>query len=350
MAGNQSRFPHSALRPMIVRGMTCAVALTLSLAAVSVRAQGVAAQEAADLSGSWVSPATNDVLERDEGPFTDDFVGMPLNAAGKALAASYSADMLAEPERVCQLYDQWHYSNSVFNLRIWPVTGGPTGAIQAWRLQATEDNGGMTIWMDGRSPPSEYANHLRGAFTTGYWKGDMLIATTTGMKRAPARDNGAFHSDESTMISTFIPHDDMLTIVYVLHDPVYMTAPYVYSRAYDRSVTRPIATKYPPCIVNFEGTAEGTVPYFPPGKNPLMTQMMQFFHVPEYASAGGADTMYPEFRNRLKAQYLALYSTFPKKCTQYCTNFRFQQAVGNLPQPVEGAAPKSGRRRAKSGS
>ncbi|HTV80711.1 MAG TPA: hypothetical protein VMF03_20840 [Steroidobacteraceae bacterium] len=335
---------------MIVRTMTLAVALTLCSAALSVRAQVVTAQEAADLSGSWDSPATNDVLERDEGPFTDDFVGMPLNAAGRALAASYSADMLAEPERVCQLYDQWHYSNSVFNLRIWPVTGGPTGTIQAWKLQPTEDNGGMTIWMDGRSPPSEYADHLRGAFTTGHWKGDMLIAVTTGMKRAPARDNGAFHSDESIMTSTFIPHDDMLTIVYVLHDPVYMTAPYVYSRTYVRSVTRPIATQYPPCIVNFEGTSEGTVPFFPPGKNPLMTQMMEFFHVPEYASAGGADTMYPEFRDRLKAQYLKLYPTFPKKCTQYCTNFRFQQAVGNLPQPVEGPAAKPGRRGAKSGS
>jgi len=352
MASNQSRFraAHGAARPMIVRTMTLAVALTLCSAALSVRAQVVTAQEAADLSGSWDSPATNDVLERDEGPFTDDFVGMPLNAAGRALAASYSADMLAEPERVCQLYDQWHYSNSVFNLRIWPVTGGPTGTIQAWKLQPTEDNGGMTIWMDGRSPPSQYADHLRGAFTTGHWKGDMLIAVTTGMKRAPARDNGAFHSDESIMTSTFIPHDDMLTIVYVLHDPVYMTAPYVYSRTYVRSVTRPIATQYPPCIVNFEGTSEGTVPFFPPGKNPLMTQMMEFFHVPEYASAGGADTMYPEFRDRLKAQYLKLYPTFPKKCTQYCTNFRFQQAVGNLPQPVEGPAAKPGRRGAKSGS
>src|SRR6185437_8704387 len=111
MASNQSRFQtarsaRSAARRMVVRAMSCAIVLTLASAALSVRAQVVTSPEVADLSGSWVSPATNDVLERDEGPFTDDFVGMPLNAAGKALAQSYSADMLAEPERVCQLYDQ----------------------------------------------------------------------------------------------------------------------------------------------------------------------------------------------------------------------------------------------------
>jgi hypothetical protein len=347
MTSDQSRFraAHSAVRATLVRGTTFAIALMLAAAALSVRAQVRPAPQVADLSGSWISPATNDVLERDEGPFTDDFVGMPLNAAGRALAQSYSADMLAEPERVCQLYDQWHYSNSVFNIRIWPITGGSTGDILAWKVQPTEDNGAMTIWMDGRSPPSPYADHSRGAFTTGHWKGDMLIAYTTGMKRAPARDNGAFHSDESTMMSTFIPHDDMLTVVYVLHDPVYMTQPYVYSRAYDRSVERPVGTSFPPCIVNYEGTPEGAVPFFLPGKNDLLSQMMDFFHVPEYASEGGAETMYPEFRDRLKAQYLKLYPTFPKKCTQYCTNFRFQQPVGNLPQPPKAAAAGSKRRK-----
>jgi len=116
-----------------------------------------------------------------------------------------------------------------------------------------------------------------------------------------------------------------------------MTQPYVYSRTYDRSVERPVATNFPPCIVNYEGTPEGAVPFYLPGKNPLLTQMMDLFHVPEYASEGGAETMYPQFRDRLKAQYLKLYPTFPKKCTQYCTNFRFQQAVGNLPQPPKSA-------------
>ena len=327
----------SALTAMM-RVMTFGIGLTLASAALCAQAQIVVSPEVADLSGSWISPSTNDVLERDEGPFTSDWVGMPLNAAGQALAESYAAGMLAEPERVCQLYGQWHMANSVFNLRIWPMEGGPTGQILAWKVQPTEDNGGLTIWMDGRAQPSKYAEQSRGAFTTGHWKGDMLIAYTTHMKMAPARDNGAFYSDRATMTSTFIPHgDNMLTVVYILHDPVYFTQPYIYSREYNRSVARPVNTNFPPCIVNYEGVAEGVVPFYQPASNPLIDQPMQVFHIPVYASEGGAATMYPEFRNRVRADYLKRYPSFPNKCTQYCNNSLFQ---GLIPPRPPAAAPR----------
>jgi hypothetical protein len=341
MVSNPSRLraAHSAARGMIMHGMAFVVAFVFASVALLVRPQAVVAQES-DLSGSWVSPATNNVLEVYEGPFTDDWTGMPLSAAGRALAQSWSAGMLAEPERVCQLYGQWKYMTFPFEVRIWPVEAGPTDRIVAWKLNKTEDQGGMTIWMDGRSPPSKYLDYPRGAFTTGHWRGGTLIAQTTHLKMAPARNNGAYYSDRATLTSTFIPHGDSLVMVFILNDPVYFTQPFVYSRVWTRAA-RPAATTWPPCIVNYEGVAEGDVPFYLPGKNPVLDQMMQVFHVPEYASEGGAQTMYPAFRDKLKAQYLKLYPTFAKKCTQYCTNFRFQQPAGNLPQPVEGARAKS---------
>ncbi len=350
MASTQSRFraAHPAAHGMIVRGMSFAVVLMLAAAALPqvVVAQGPAQAQPTNLSGSWVSPATNDVLERLEGPFTDDWTGMPLNAAGRALAQSYSAAMLGEPERVCQLYGQFHYANGAVGTRltIWPLEGGPTDQILAWKINKTEDVGGMTIWMDGRPAPSEYADHPREAFTTGHWKGNTLIAYTTDMKRAPARDNGAFYSDEANMTSMFIPHSgDLLVVVTVLRDPVYFTKPYIYSRAYYRSAAATaINTTWPPCIVNNEGVDEGAVPFFLPGKDPLRDQMMQVFHVPEYASDGGEDTMYPEIRHRLKDQYLKLYPTFSKRCMQYCTTWRNGQPVANQALPEESAVAKPG--------
>jgi len=227
-------------------------------------------------------------------------------------------------------------------LTIWPVKGGPTDQVLLWKINKTEDIGGLTIWVDGRKPPSRYSDHSREAFTTGHWKGNMLIAYTTGMKRAPARDNGAFYSDQATMTTTFIPHSgDLLVVVTVLQDPVYFTRPYIYSRAYYRSdASTAVNTKWPPCIVNYEGVAEGVVPFFLPGSNPLRDQMMQVFHVPEYASDGGEDTMYPAFRHRLKEQYLKLYSTFPKHCTQYCTTFRNGRPVANQALPEERVPPR----------
>lgn len=348
MASSQSRFPAPALRAMPGGGVSVAMVLILASAALPqiVAAQGPAQAQPANLSGSWVSPPTENVLERLEGPFTSDWTGIPLNAAGRALAQSYSAAMLGEPERVCQLYGQFHYANGAVGTRltITPIEGGSTDQIQAWKINKTEDVGGMMIWVDGRAQPSKYADHPREAFTTGHWKGDMLIAYTTDMKRAPARDNGAFYSDESTLTTTFIPHGgELLVVVSVLRDPVYLTKPYIYSRAYNRSpATTPVNTTWPPCIVNFEGVAEGDVPFFPPGKNPLRDQMMKVFHVPEYASDGGEDTLYPAFRSKLKAQYLKLYSSFPKHCKQYCTTFRNERPVGNQALPEETVPPKSG--------
>jgi hypothetical protein len=257
--------------------------------------------------------------------------------------------MQSEQEHVCQAYGQFHYATGLVGgrLRISPLQGGPTDQIQAWKLEKVTDIGGMTIWMDGRPQPSKYADHSSGAFTTGYWKGNTLIAHTTGMKRAFARDNGAFYSDEATMTTTFIPHGDSLVIIYILNDPVYFTQPYIYSRYYVRSAA-PVSTAWPPCIVNYEGLAEGEVPFFLPGKDPLLDQMMRVFHVPESASEGGADTMYPAYRNRLKAQYLKLYPTFPKRCTQYCTIFRNGRLVANEALPEETVPAESGRPKAKS--
>lgn len=354
MVSNQSRIraAHPAGHKLIGhglmgRGLSFAVALTLALTALPavVVAQAPAQAQAANLSGAWISPATNDVLERLEGPFTDDWTGMPLNEAGRSLAQSYSAAMLGEPERVCQLYGQFHYANGAVGTRltIWPVEGGPIDQILAWKINKTEDVAGLTIWMDGRSAPSKYVDHAREAFTTGHWKGDKLIAYTTHMKRAPARDNGAFYSDEATLTTTFIPHQgNLLVIVSSLRDPVYFSKPYIYSRAYNRAeATTAVNTTWPPCIVNNEGVDEGAVPFFLPGKDPLRDQMMKVFHVPEYASDGGEDTMYPAIRKKLKDQYLKLYASFPKHCLQYCTTWRNGNPVANQALPEEHIPPKS---------
>jgi hypothetical protein len=320
MASDQSRFraAHSTVRAMIVRGVTITVAFAVASAALPVRAQ-LPVPEPADLSGSWVSPRTEAVMGRTDTVVPGDWTGMPLNAAGRAMAQSYAGEMLAEPEHICQMYSQWHLVDTAFNLRISSMTGGSTDQIQAWKLQPTEVVGGMTIWMNGQPPPSKYADHPRGGFTTGQWKGDTLIAYTTDMKRAPSRVNGAFHSDEATMTTAFIPLDnELLIVVYILHDPEYLTQSIMFSRAYYKSIDRPVATSYPPCTINYEGVPEGDVPFYLPGKNPLLSQMMQIYHIPEYATAGGAETMYPAFRDKLKEQYLKLYPTFPKKCTTYC--------------------------------
>ncbi len=57
------------------------------------------------------------------------------------------------------------------------------------------------------------------------------------------------------------------------------------------------------------------MPFYLPGKNPMVDQMKTIYGIPEAASLGGAETMYPEFRNKIKAKF----SMPPGKCTLYCT-------------------------------
>jgi hypothetical protein len=47
------------------------------------------------------------------------------------------------------------------------------------------------IWMDGRPHPPEWAPHSWSGFSTGKWEGHMLVVTTTHLKGAYLRRNGA---------------------------------------------------------------------------------------------------------------------------------------------------------------
>ncbi|HEX4050184.1 MAG TPA: hypothetical protein VHY19_04825 [Steroidobacteraceae bacterium] len=360
MASKQLRFlsANFASRAATAGAMTCATAVILAAAASPVRAQVGIAASPVDLSGSWSSPLTQDALERVPGPVPGDWTGMPLTAGEKVLAQSYDGAMLAEPEKVCQFYNQWHYMDGAFSLRIWPIVTGPTDGIRGWRIESIEDIGGMQIWLDGRPEPSKYARHQLGAFSTGHWVGNMLVAKTIDMKPSEMRRNGAFMSDEATLTNTYmLQGDNMMTVVGVLQDPIYLTQPYIYVRSYDKS-TRPVPSNWGPCIINDEGTAEGAVPFYLPGKNPITSQvysqgkhpivgqMMHYYHIPAVASNGGADTMYPEFRDKIKDQFLEIYPSFPKECTdaQYCA-FGAQPPRGaQRPAPT----PRAPRPQAKS--
>jgi hypothetical protein len=306
------------------------MALALTLAALPIWAQGViegqggavaGPPQTAGLSGSWVSPLTEAALERNAGPIITNWAGMPINAAALARGKAYAPGSLAEPENICHFYSQWHFADTIYPLGIVAVTGGPTNEVLAWKILPKEDIPPMTIWMDGNGPPppSEYADHHRGAYTVGHWEGNMLVAFTTHMKTGMARRNGMFVSDEATMTSDFILHSSsQMTAVYVLQDALYLTQPYVYSRAYERVVGGGDTFSYPPCIPTYNGVPEDQVIVNLPGQNKDLDYMMVHFHIPAYASQGGADTMYPAFRDKLKADYLKLYHTFSKQCTFLC--------------------------------
>jgi hypothetical protein len=266
-----------------------------------------------DLSGSWSSKNHEDAMERGWGPYPDDWTGIPFNDSGRAKALSYTQSVISMPERICWFNTQWSIAASMFSIKIWSENDPLTGRILAWVIGAWESRAAMTIWMDGRPHPSKNAPHDHTGFTTGSWNGDVLTAYTTHMKTGNIRRNGALNSDEATMTTTFIRHGDMLTLAALLEDPVYLTEPYILTRSYISTAT-PVAVAGPPCIIGFEGVEEGRVPHYLPGKNPFVDEMEKSYHIPREAAMGGAETMYPAFREKMKDKFV-----IPPKCTRSCT-------------------------------
>src|SRR5678815_4728515 len=97
------------------------------------------------------------------------------------------------------------------------------------------------------------------------------------------RRNGAASSDQATITMDFGRQGNLLTATMFMDDPVYLTEPYILSRAYNLS-TNPVSIGGPPCIVGDEGVESGRVPHYLPGKNPYTDEMTKLFGIPEEAA------------------------------------------------------------------
>ena len=123
--------------------------------------------------------------------------------------------------------------------------------------------------------------------------------------------------DKATFTMHISRHGDTLTITAIIEDPVYLTEPHILNRSWQLDPTASNLTNVPaPCVPEAELAGlrgEGYVPHYLPGKNPFVDDVTKMYHIPVDAVLGGAETMYPEYRKRLKDQYVA-----PTMCTRYC--------------------------------
>jgi hypothetical protein len=69
----------------------------------------------------------------------------------------------------------------------------------------------------------------------------------------------------------------------------------------------------PSCIVGDEGVPVGSVPHFLPEKNPYLDEMTKLYGIPAEAELGGAETMYPAYRDKIKDKFV-----MPAKCSRNC--------------------------------
>jgi hypothetical protein len=263
-----------------------------------------------DLSGSWA--ARNYGLGDGQSGMVD-YVGVPLNEPARARALLYSASEVSEPERQCSLWSPVYLMYGNFGLKIWNETDPLSGRTIAWKIGPWKDLAVTTIWMDGRPHPSNNAPHETGGFTTGVWENDVLTTYTTHMPGSLYRKSGVPSSPQTTMRLRFFRHGDILTLSARLEDPIYLTEPLYLTRTFQWSQGPSIPMAAIPCIPADEGVPVGVVPHYLPGKNPFLEEMQRQYHIPPQTALGGPETMYPEYRKKLKDQYVP-----PDRCKMQC--------------------------------
>ena len=255
--------------------------------------QTIAAQ--VEITGSWAA-RNHEFLTGDGLPV--DFTGIPLNDEGRIRALSYSESQLAMEERQCQGWPAFYLVQGPFGLKIWSETDPLKGTVIAYVIGAWEDRAPLTIWMDGRAHPSKYAEHTRAGFTTGTWEGTTLVAYTTHMKAGFLRKTGAPSSDEATLTTRYYRHGDVLTVLAIIEDPIYLAEPWILSRSFQLSAV-PLPTTGPPCITTYEASTRESAPHYLPEKNPFVEEMTTKYGVPRDAATGKPETLYPEYRKKI---------------------------------------------------
>lgn len=251
-----------------------------------------------EITGSWV-PRNNEMLTGDGIPV--DFTGIPLTDEARTRALSYSESQLSMVERQCQGWPAFYLVQGPFGLKIWSESDPLKGNVISYVVGAWEDRAPLTIWMDGRPHPSQYAEHTRAGFTTGEWDGSTLVSYTTHMKTGFLRKTGAPSSDEATVRMRFLRHGVYMTVFEIIEDPFYLAEPWVLSRTFQSSAT-PLSTTGPPCITTYEATARETAPHYLPEKNPFVDEMTKKYGVPRDAALGKPETLYPEYKLKMAAR------------------------------------------------
>lgn len=279
------------------------VGLALLVAPVLVLLGARPAAAQMDLSGYWTGILHEDQPERIPGPALGDYLGLPINDYARHFAEAWNPSRLTVPEHQCRAHSAPYIDRGPLNLRMWEERDPETQELIAIHHYVRNFEQHRVIWMDGRAHPSESAGHSWTGFSTGHWEGRQLVVRTTHIKQMWHRRNGLPQSDQTVLTERFIRHDaEHMTQVTMTEDPVYLEEPLVKTTDMLRSDEEfTVDQLLYPCqsVVEIADQPRGAVPHYLPGQNPFLAEFREMYGLPEIATRGGAETMYPEFRRRM---------------------------------------------------
>ena len=273
---------------------------TLLIVFLAILAAPAAAAQR-DLTGNWSPPRQEDRLERGPGPALADFLGLPINEAGRQFALSWDPARYTLPEHQCQVHTVGYIYRGPLRVRIWEERDPAWQELIAIHQYISTYEQSRTIWMDGRAHPSANAPHTWMGFSTGEWVGDKLRVRTTHIKQGWHRRNGLPSSDRMELIEYFARHGDVMTHITIADDPVFLAEPMVKSQSF-RLNEESGGNWLWPCeyVVEVAGWEQGDVPHYLPGENPFVADFAERHGIPVEAALGGVETTRPEYIRTLR--------------------------------------------------
>jgi hypothetical protein len=277
-----------------IRRATVAGALVL----LAMTLIGVPAYAQMEFSGEWTTVQDEDNTGN---PYVGEFVGIPMSRAGSLRAQAWNASLYTLPEWQCRPHGAMYISRGPSQVRIWKEVDPVSRQITAYHAEwlRSIDN---PYFMDGRPhPTSDLTPHTWGGFSTAVFEGEMLKITTTHLKEDYYRRNGVPSSDRATLTQYWIRRGDILTLVTIAYDRLYLSEPMIRSSEYRFAPNQQI-TPYPCTAVEEIDRPQGVVPHHLPGTNPFLREFGEKFNVPIEATMGGAASMYPELARKIQRE------------------------------------------------
>ena len=282
------------MRPSIVAG----VLLVTTVAAARAFAQ-------VDLAGEWSARYHEDQEHRIPGPELGDYTGLPINDAARLKADTWDASILSLREHQAKPHPSTYSLRGPANIRITKAFDPVTQDTIGYELFGTFGQATRMIWLDGRPHPSAHAAHTWAGFSTGRWEHDTLTVTTTHFKVGWLQRNGVAHSDGATMTEHFMRHGNVLTVVTIVDDPMYLEEPFIRSSNWVLNLTQEVGRSQFDVVDEVAGHRKGYVPHYLPGSPGAQLKLTEFatkLGLPAEAVRGGAATTYPEYQLELQQQ------------------------------------------------
>src|SRR6185295_17534067 len=266
-------------------------ALALALVAKPALAQ-------IDLSGQWSGRFHEDQEHRVPGPELGDYLGLPINDAARLKADAWDASILSLREHQAKPHPSTYSLRGPANIRLSRVLDAVTQETIGYELFGTFGQATRTIWLDGRTRPPSWAAHTWAGFSLGRWDGDQLTVETTHLKVGWIQRNGVAHSDQATMTEHFFRHGEILTVVTVVKDPIYLEEPFVRSTSWVLDPRQDVVRTQFDVVDEVAGQKKGYVPHLLPGSPGFESKRTEFADknkLPRAAVRGGAGTTRPEY-------------------------------------------------------